>query len=531
MQATISLGTGRFVRLFSDWAECSRHLRSCQKDLTKFVPAEILCKILRLAKDSSVRPPHPFPKPPGVIDHGSLAEVYSQNIDLVKMTHVSSRWRSVAVTCGDLWGSVVLVASDTSTVKSAGLFFVRSKGSVLSVYVWDHGDPSALSKDARGLVMKLASESRRIVTCELFSQSSAFWDTWIYPAPIIHKLMIGGKGITNTGLFSAELGQLRRFSSSGPCGVLPPGGHRTLTFADINASGSVASLGALLNAFRECEALEQLLLTGFSSLKTGDIPVVTISPPSLRVFTLTFCDTTTILRHINVPPSIQVINISLRNPPEDLLSGLPENFRLARFLQGVERLTVHVRPRQGMFHLCADRSNSKFQLTIFIISSTGSLSLDWVSASLDEVVEFPPFSTTSSIHFSTDFYMRSWSPEFLRLPYLQYLDISCPTPESLVHALLHPVIDDGLLARQVLKTVAFHRCGPCVNPDCAALKRVVHSRRMGQNQLEEILLHRAVWGRMEASDPSWVDLLEPRGMVLLPNCQTSANLVPRSSRA
>lgn len=485
----------RFVYLPCHSVARSRHSRIPQLDNTSAVPTELLCEILRLAKDA-------WPCPSGP-PHQTA---HRQNAALLRMTSVCSRWRSVSIASGTLWSNIAFVTSQLSTVECAELFLARSKGSMLSVYISDHGKSFTVSQYVEDVIRKVVNASERIKICELSSYSAAFWSRWIQPTPNIRRLVVGGRNMANVGRFGAELAGLRNVTSFS-CGLWPLGESRCLTSVEIRNDDQPVSLSTFLDALRGCETLESLVLHGFNTFLVSDTPPAVVSLPNLRRLNLFSCDSTVLLARIVLSGLSEPLMIFNPNPHEDILRSLPKCHHHAKFLRNLGKLQVVLNARRSQYSVAAYRADGRLALYIGASDVAHWLRWGWVTASLDAVACFPPFSTVDSLSFATDSLLTSWDLWLPHLRHLRYLNVTCPGPDKLLCALLTPDANTGLPMCRALRSLALHRCEHRTLINYAHLKRLVLWRWATQSPLEEIILHEDEWAYMRYLDMSWVDLV------------------------
>ena len=467
------------------------------------IPAEVLSKILSLAVGTRRYPSNP--------SSPSNEIIHRQNLSLLRLTTVSQRWRTVAIDFGTLWSNIAFTTSRLSTVRCAELFLRRSKGAMLSIFISDDGMcyGSVTSRYVEGVIRTVAAASGRIQRCELFSPSPAFWGIWVLPAPNIRQLVVGGRRMPGTNLFSTELLQLRSITSFS-CGLWPLSNSRNLTSAELRSQDHPTPLTEILDVFRGCDVLKSLVLHGFGTLEVNDAPPVPVVLPNLRRLSLFSCDATLLLGHVELPSLSEPLIIFNPTPYQDIMGSVPQNQHHRPYLQGLHKLQVTLNARRSQYSIAAYREDGCLALYIGTSGVAHWLRWGWVRASVDAVARFGPFSAVHALSFSTDSLMTSWPLWLLNLRFLKQLSATCPSPDRLLRALLTPDPETGRPVCQGLSSLALHGCGPCVSA-YPLLKELVLSRRATETPLRKLILHEGLWSDISGHERSWAGLVESWG--------------------
>ena len=262
--------------------------------------------------------------------------------------------------------------------------------------------------------------------------------------------------------------------------------------------------------FRGCEVLKSLVLHGFSILEVIDAPPAAVVLPNLRRLGLFSCDSTLLLGNIELPSLSEPLVISNPTPYEDIMGSVPQNRHHELYLQGLYKLQVTLNARRSQYSIAAYREDGRLALYIGTSGVSHWLRWGWVTASMDAVARFGPFSTVHTLSFSTDGLMTSWPLWLLNLRFLKQLSVTCPSPDRLLCALLTSNPETGLPPCRDLSSLALHRCGQCISTN-SLLKELVLSRRAIGAPLRKLVLHEDDWLNISRIDRSWANLVESRG--------------------
>jgi hypothetical protein len=479
--------------------------------LINAVPVELLGNILSLTAKT-------WPCPSGP----SCEVAHYRNLALLRITTVCSRWRSVAIASGALWNNIAFTTSELSTVQCAELFLGRSKGTMLSVYISDHGeDPEpTISQYVDSVIQKVAAASGRLKFCQIFLPPPPLWNDQTLHTPNIHQIIPGGQNQPDNGRFGILFLQLRSIASFS-CTFWPPGNSRNLTSAELRSNDQPTKLTTLLDVLRGCEVLKSLVLQGFDSFHVTDSsPPAVVVMANLQRLNLFSCNSTRLLSHIELPSLSASLIVFDSTPYEDMLHSVPPNQRCAPYLQNLAKLQIVLNAGRAQYSIAAYRDDGCLALSVGVSGVVHWLRWGWIGASVEAVARFVPFSAIHNLSFSTDSIMTSWNLWLLNLRNLRKLSVACPGPDRVIRALLDSDPETGLPLCRTLTSLALHGCERrSINHAC--LKRLVLRRRATQTPLQQLTLREDEWMYMKGLDTSWSDLLESQSRF-----QCNGTLVP-----
>ena len=351
-------------------------------------------------------------------------------------------------------------------------------------------------------------QSHRLSSCEFSSPYTDFWSYWSLPAPNLRKLVVHGRGVGASPMFSGSLPRLETLTSTFYVPWLL-GNYNSLKQADLcNHGQHRITITMLLNALRGCETLEKLSLHGYARLDNGTPRSSTVSLPRLSELELFSSDSALILEHLQTPSLTGPVVIFDSNPKDHILRSLPRVQRYVPYLEGITKLSIVLNSHTMQFSLTGYREDGIVALYIGACGVENWYRWTWVRASIQAVALFAHFSGIRNLMLSTDAPIVPWNLWLPNLNNVVELAISCPRSEILLLDLQATSPGDGLLPCPSLESLALYRCGERAVVDHTRLMGFVISRYRAGRPLRKLKLHNDDWDWIQQLDKSWVALAQ-----------------------
>ena len=351
-------------------------------------------------------------------------------------------------------------------------------------------------------------QSHRLSSCEFSSPYPDFWSYWSLPAPNLRKLVVHGRGVGASPMFSGSLPRLETLTSTFYVPWLL-GNYNSLKQADLcNHGQHRITITMLLNALRGCETLEKLSLHGYACLDNGTPRSSTVSLPRLSELNLFSSDSALILEHLETPSLTGPVVILDSNPEDHILRCIPRAQRYAPYLEGITKLSIVLISHATRFSITGYREDGIVALYIGACGVEHWYRWTWVQASIQAIASSAHFPGIRNLTVSTDAPVVPWSLWLPSLNDVKKLTVSCPRSENLLVGLLATSSEDGLLPCPSLESLALYRCGERAVVDHTRLMGFVISRYRAGRPLRKLKLHNDDWDWIQQLDKSWVALAQ-----------------------
>ena len=434
---------------------------------------------------------------------------------MIYVSGVCQRWRRAALACHILWQCVVFSTSSESSMKCATSFLRSSGASPIFLYAAGNLLPAPwvcpISDTALHLFQMISANAPRLHTCHLFAPPSQLCGFWNTCTPSLRYLFIYGGGRDGNRRMSTENMPNLQTLWLVDCGIPSFNDHQNLTTLVLrNYCSRKPTLPRFLRSLDGLPKLRHLTLHRFYGFQRPlpSQPCVMLS--HLRTLNLEYCDTSLILNHVTLPPTITVtINHDRVSPTDTILSCLPQGsggsgipwepryIEIALFTSNQE-YSVFINDRIGT------RTSLQVPVSRFMRQDT------WLFKSLKAVVLFPPFSSVRSLKLLTDVRCVPWSMWLSRLPELTHLDVDCTDWVSLFNALMMKEPVGGLSLRARVTSLSIDMGPADTEANGAHFIKCIGYLVHVKPPLERITLVTGSWELLR-EDPLWVALVRSSG--------------------
>ena len=321
---------------------------------------------------------------------------YAQNLSLVRLTSVCGHWRRTAIGDGTLWSNIAFSPSLASTIKCAAEFLERSRGASLALAIWNEDTPDVVIEKAmvEDLLGSLAQGVDRITTLVAEDPPDLVIRALRHPALRLNYLSIQAEDSSEIpSLFGGEMPNLEILC------VSDPSGWKIAQFQHLHTVHITASswrpwrLSTLLDCLDGTIALGELHLACFEDFEfepaTETPRTVVIS--SLLVLRLTYCDSSLILDHLEIPRSTALSIYSYCRQSEEIFAGFPRSPRFTGILEKVQLLTVVLDVGKQVFEV-EIIGPEDVRILLGVVPRLGEFKRKWVLRSMAAITRFTPAS-------------------------------------------------------------------------------------------------------------------------------------------
>ena len=470
------------------------------------IPVELLSSIFRIAKAEP--PPHL-----GTVD------IHRQNLSVARLTRVCRLWRVVAIQDSVLWSNISFSTSRLSTIRCAAEFLRRSRRAMLKVQIMDIPH-CALATD---LVEEIAQQSHRIVEFEAVGLSKLIGEALVHPANNLSRLTINGNDSEELPvIFGGLIPRLERLTLSNPSGwslCLFPDITNAVLFCGGNG-GSMSSLMGFLDGARK---LEVLSLSRYRDSSAPDRKIVrkSIPLPHLRELNLSFCNSSRILGHLDLPPSAHVSILAGPEPEhQDIFRYIPNAPEFRRFLSDTQSLTIVLRPADNEFYLSMRRLN-RTSCFLRVYDDRKQLGEQWILRSVNAAPQFKQFLNIESLTVSVEGCPIPWKLWLSRLDILVRIDVDSIDLSELILALSVETCHRPICPS--LRYLSVERKGSGTPVDYSRLRSCLLSRAEAGCPVLRLEVPSEDWVRIVQADPRWKELTASQGNVSWPSVSPNAH--------
>ena len=463
-----------------------------------------MCSIFHLAKVK------PFP-------HLGTVDIHRQNLSVVHLTGVCQVWRRIAIQDSILWCNIAFSTSRLSTIRCAAAFLRRSRDATLKVQIIDIQNRATITHPTlvANLMDEISQRSHRIVEFEAVGFSELISEALIYRADNLDRLTITGRSSEKLPvIFRGQMLRLKRLTLSNPTG------WKLRLFQDVTkvtifCYGGDLRVGSLIDFLDGARNLQSLSLSRFRDCNTDSRMVVRqpVTLPSLRELNLSFCDTSRILAHLDLPSSA---HISILAGPElesqDILQHLPSSPSFWQFLSDTKSLTLSLNAADDEFYMstCHREKPSCF---LRVYDDRKRLDKNWVLRSINAASQFKPFFNIDSLTVSAGNCQIPWGTWLPKLDWLTSLEVRSVDLEELVLA-LHPTkVDFGHVPCPALRYLSIKGSAVETAFDSSALRSCLLARATAGFPVFRLRVRSKDWKGTIQPDPRWKELVLSQGEV------------------
>ena len=468
------------------------------------LPVELLCLVFRLAK------PKPYP-------HLGTVDIHRQNLSIVRLTGVCRHWRNVAIQDPVLWRNIAFSTSRLSTIRCAAEFLRRSREVTLKVQIIDIQSYSTIvySTFVADLVEEVARQSHRIVEFEAVGLSELISEVLVDRADNLDRLTITGNSSEKLPLiFGGQIPRLKRLTLSNPTG------WKLRLFQDVTkvtlfCNGNSIRMISLIDFLDGARNLQVLTLSRFRGYSAHDRRIARqpVTLPSLRELNLSFCDTSRILGHLDLPPSTHVsILAGPEHKGQHIFQCLPNAPSFWRFLSDIKTLSLTLNATDNEFYLSTCR-RSKPSCFLRVYDDRNRLGEGWALRSVDEASHFKRFLHIDSLTVSVENYPIPWRAWLPKLDRLVGLEVRSVNLEELVLALRPAQAGRNRISCPSLRYLSIEDKATGTLFDSSALRSCLLARAAAGYPVFRLRVRSMDWKDIPQVDPRWKELAISQGRV------------------
>lgn len=465
-----------------------------------------MCLIFRFAKAK----PHP---------HLGTIDIHRQNLSVVRLTRVCQLWRNVAIRDTGLWCNIAFSTSRLSTIRCAAAFLRRSRDATLKVQIINVQEYSVIAYSAlvADLVEEIAEQSHRIVEFEAVGLSELISEALVHRADNLQRLTVTGNSSEKLPLvFGGQMPRLNRLTLSNPAG------WRLRLFQDITkvtifCNGNNLRIDSLVDFLDGAANLQVLSLSRFRDYNSNDRRIIRqpVNLPSLRELSLSFCDTSRILGHLDLPPNAHV---SILTGPEHkgqhIFQCLPSAPSFWRFLSGTKSLTLALNTTQNEFYLSTCR-HDKPSCFLRVYDDRQRLGEGWTVRSVDAAGQFKRLLHIDSLTVSVENRPIPWKAWLSKLDRLVRLEVRSVNLEELVLALRPTRASCGRISCPSLRYLSIESSAPGMIFDSSTLRSCLLARATAGHPVFRLRFRGRDWKDIARVDPGWEELVISQGGSLI----------------
>jgi hypothetical protein len=471
------------------------------------VSVEVLCLIFFFARSK------PLP-------HLGSIDIHRQNLSIVRLTAVCSHWRSVAIEHGILWSNIAFTVSALPTIDCATTFLQRSKGTSLSVHIWDairtrRFPPRNSSHGAlQNLLSLISSHRHRIAFLEVIEPSPGLFDAFQGPAENVSKMIIQGHPpMERSDPFSGKFPNIQHIT------LICPGPCRlrflvNLTQVTLHNGSRRWDIDEFLDFVDGCSSLRSLSVIRYLCFYPGRDSTRTVPLPSLVDLRLNTCDTASILGHLTLPVTTVVsVCVNVKYVSKDfnsIFSCIPSKADHVRFLQNARSLTIVLDRVHRDFRI-SGFSGATLSFLLQLCGPVTRLDGDWVHRSLEAATNTLRFSEIDSLTLVTDSQNLPWEPWLCQFGRLSTLDVCCADIRGLVVALNYT--RSGVPLCHTLRHLTIDvPQGGSWSHHASPLKSAIRLCKMQGGAISCLTINAHEWDGIRRLDPTWIELVRREGL-------------------
>ena len=379
----------------------------------------------------------------------------------------------------------------------------------LAIWNEDTSDPIAENPLMGDLLGKLAKGINRITTLVAVNPPGVVVRALNSPAQKLDYLSIQ---IADSGeipsIFCGEMPNLEILSISNPSGWRVAEFRHLHTVHISATSWGPWRLSTLLDCLDGTVALEELHLACFEDFELE--PAVdaerTVVISSLLVLRLTYCNSSLILNHLDVPRSTALSIYSYCQDSDEIFTCLPESPRFLGMPEKIQLLTVILDVEKQVFEI-EIIGPEDVHILLGALPRMGRFERKWVLRAMTVVARFAPASGVRWLTMVIDEYRMPWKVWLARFTQVSTLEVRCPDPEELLKALVVSDRNTGDIVCPSLRSLSLERSRrPTV--DTSVLRDFLAARASTGNAISQLNLNDLDWSVVTGSElEAWEELI------------------------
>ena len=365
-----------------------------------------------------------------------------------------------------------------------------------------------------GLMDEIARQSHRIVEFEAVGFSELISEALVHHAGNLDRLTITGHSSERLPvIFGGQIPRLKRLTLSNPAG------WELYRFQDVTkvalfCNGGNLRMSALIDFLDGARNLQVLSLSRYRDHGRRIIQR-SVTLPSLRELNLSFCDTSRILGHLDLPSSA---HISILVGPElrskHIFQYLPNSQSFRRFISDTKSLTLTINAADGEFYL-STWHRDKPSCFLRVYNDNKQVDDDWVLRSIEAASRFKPFLDIESLTVSTGDHPIPWGAWLSKLNRLVRLDVRSSVLDDLVLALCPAQLEAGrgLVACPSLRYLSIKGNAAGTTFKSPTLRSCLVARTAAGFPVFRLRIRTKEWEDVTQADQCWKELVLSQGEV------------------